>query len=300
MSKWEQFGVKLQVISVADDFLASPLANQKHNLSTFMGAHKALILRQRVFIQSCTKIMRSWGVHWTSYIDLDEYLTFENGYGENLTSVAKSMQAWQLEAHVESPCYTLPRLRYGANETMKCSLSIVLDGEESLTTRRFVQHAQKGDFHASKFGKVLMNVTALADETVEALPRVIHRPYPSYCRPAGVVVNELTRLRANHYTGGIESYMSRGGDARRSEEAWQDFARHDSNHSCEDPIMSSWVERLVNIVGSATIARDLLQVDNLPALMKPLETQEDSVRKLAYPPCTDEKESISLLINLYV
>lgn len=263
LSQWEDLGLQFQIISVLDDFLTSGLHRNNYDTSTFDGAHQLLKAKQRVFIQSCTKILRSWGVHWTSYVDIDEFLTYDNGYGDNNSSMARLLQDWQAEGFLQSPCYTIPRLRYGSQESANCSLSITLDGEESLTTRRFVQHARKGDFSASKFGKVLVNVSALSNETVDAMPRVVHRPFVPDCGPAGLVVNDLTRVLANHYTGGMDSFLSRADDARRSEEAWKEFARHDASHSCDNPTMSSWIERLVRQVGSAAKARELLKLDSM-------------------------------------
>lgn len=260
LKQWDALNLKYEVISVADHYKNSSLYGKRYNTSTFKGAHNALQARQRVFIKSCTNIMRSWNVHWTSYTDIDEFLTFHGEYGRNETTMAKMVQEWQKEGFLTTPCFTIPRLRYGSMESANCSIPVVVEGEESLTTRRFVQHAKPGDFKASKFGKVLINVSALEDRQFDVMPRIIHRPYYPHCGPAGVLVNKKTRVRANHYTGGMETFLSRADDARRTEKEWKDFARYAFNNSCDDPTMRSWVQRFAHLVGGETEAERLLDL----------------------------------------
>lgn len=246
----------------------NPLLSNSSGTSA-LDAHHAFVDRQKLFVQQCTLDMQTWNVHWTTYIDSDEFITYNNfGDGDNDQehTVLASLQKWQAQGVVTSPCYTLPRLRYGALENVTCPASPSLSSsntyfseqEWSLTTRRFVQHAQPGHFASNKFGKVILNVTALPKQLVQdKLPRNIHRPYPPYCGPAAAGGTKA-RLRANHYVGSLDRFTARTNDARRTQAEWHVYAWHKYNASCHDVNMQSWVARFVKIVKNAALAQTLL------------------------------------------
>lgn len=231
-----------------------------HSETTALEAHHAFVDRQKVFVQQCTMQMQAWNVHWTTFIDSDEFITYNNNNNGNggatptiehplsFETVASSLQRWQDQGKVKSPCYTLPRLRYGALENATCTTAtpFILPGESSLTTRRFVQHARPGDFASNKFGKVILNVSAIPPQLVQSqLPRNIHRPYRPYCGPAAAAADDSVLLRANHYVGALERFTARAQDARRTQAEWHRYAWHNYNASCDDVTIQSWVARFV-------------------------------------------------------
>jgi hypothetical protein len=124
-----------------------------------------------------------------------------------------------------------------------------------------VQHAQKGDFAASKYGKVVMDLSQLDAETVNStVPRNIHRPYKSVCGPA-VVPFANAVLYLNHYIGTWERYSSRR-DGRRNRQEWQQRAYFDEGVSCDKEI-HAWLPEFIRKMGSRRAQFLLGVVDDL-------------------------------------
>jgi hypothetical protein len=261
-----------------DKQAANTLGNQTRNTAqdTARMHHHAFVDRQKLFVQACNRILYEKGVHWTAHVDSDEFITFNHprvdkgGIGPTtVPTVVESLATWQVRGMVKGPCYTLPRLRYGALENVTCHPSgtikaspFVSPWETGLTTRRFVQHARPGDFAANKFGKVIMNLQQLPVDLVlpknkrDVKIRNIHRPYKQHCGPAAVTTDAL--LRANHYVGSLSRFTGRSQDGRRTEEAWHLYAHHNFDHSCDDATMQTWVTRFIRAVGDVGAARSLL------------------------------------------
>ena len=245
--------------------------NQQHHI---LDAHHALVNRQRLFMQACTRqIKQQWHVHWTAFVDSDEFVTFSNHHAHdndnddnNSTTVAAALATWRSVENWTTPaCYTMPRLRYGNLENITCTNVPKYNNYSSLgwniaasnlTTLRFVQHARFDDFQANKFGKALVNVSAIPDD---AIPWNVHRPYKEYCvRP--IIVH--AHLRVNHYTGTAARFLGRGtADVRRTAAIYQQLSRYSSQHSCDDVYMQTWVSRFVQAASSPTMAQRLLQGD---------------------------------------
>lgn len=222
--------------------------------------HHALIHRQKGFISTCAELLKAQGVRWTLMIDTDEFLVLnpmtrsEDAVMRSAGTFTKASTATQLRRMIynatkqNSPfskvmhalqerdgkniggCYTIPRLLVGAleNETcpgvensQKVAKSTINGPISRLSTLRFFQHARKGDFALSKFGKVLVDLGAIDAETVShQVPANIHRPYKQYCKAAGGAVIAESYFIVLHYVGSWERYASRS-DHRRSRAEWE-------------------------------------------------------------------------------
>jgi hypothetical protein len=258
-------------------------------------AHHTFIHRQRGFITTCSEFMKSQGVHWVTFIDSDEFVVM-NRMGEDdkrftirtrnepmsITQTSSDMRK-ALPAHdsdatvldaikklepIESlsPCYTIPRLLYGAFENLTCpgteptnELAKKEFKFSEMSTLRFLQHGRKGDFALSKFGKVIVDFSNLTEETIAQTPRNIHRPWKSVCGP-GVVHFPEAIFYLSHYIGSWERYSSRK-DARRNRNEWEQRAFITSGSSC-DKAVYKWFPRFVKAVGLDR-ARFLLGVDQI-------------------------------------
>jgi hypothetical protein len=169
------------------------------------------------------------------------------------TTVAEVLHKLRDTGFLKTPCYTLPRLLVGALENATCPAAAAVNElarrdyrYEEMSTLRFVQHAKKGDFSASKYGKVVMDLSEINEETVNStVPRNIHRPYKSVCGPA-VVPFPNAVLYLNHYIGTWERYSSRQ-DSRRNRREWQQRAYFDEGVSCDNFV---WFPRFVEQMGS--------------------------------------------------
>jgi hypothetical protein len=250
-----------------------------------LDAHHSFVHRQRAFITTCTEFMKNEGLHWVAYIDSDEFITMNRLGRDELQVVeparndplhdkkllARNMRSALPPVHSNktvldamldlkrisslSPCNTLPRLLYGSLENVTCREATVanqlvrLPGFDvsDLSTLRFTQHARKGDFAMSKFGKVIMDVSELSNQTVATkLPRNVHRPYKPECGP-GVAAFDEAVFTLNHYIGSWERYSSRT-DARRSRHEWEKRAFLTNGNSCDQNVFE-WFPRFVQQVG---------------------------------------------------
>jgi hypothetical protein len=258
-------------------------------------AHHSFIHRQKAFITTCVEFMKAKGLHWVTFIDSDEFVVMNRlGKDENLTASpskepnAVDPTAYQLRQALPrhdsnmtiletiselkriqnfSPCYTMPRVLYGALENITCPKSHSVTeiarsnfNYDEMSTLRFHQHARKGDFSQSKYGKVMMDVSNLSDATIAQTPKNIHRPYKPECRP-GVVHFPEAVFYLNHYIGSWERYNSRV-DNRRNRQEWEQRAYITTATSCEQAIFQ-WFPRFVETVGEER-ARFLLGGDRDP------------------------------------
>ena len=160
-----------------------------------------------------------------------------------------------------SDCYTLPRLLVGALENRTCPVQFEVQEvqalarkqlhkrAEHLSTLRYFQHAKKGDFSRSKFGKVMMDLSKISDETIRSeRPRNIHRPYPSHCGPAGGVHFPNAYFFLLHYMGSWERYSSRN-DHRRDRMEWERRAFVDDDMSACASTVPHWYLQFCRHVG---------------------------------------------------
>ena len=172
----------------------------------------------------------------------------------------------------------MPRLLVGALENETCpgvdttrafAKSIVNGRFSQLSTLRYFQHARKGDFARSKFGKVLLDLSAIDDETVRhQVPANIHRPFRQYCSSAGGnnFANEYFFLL--HYIGSWERYAARS-DHRRSRIEWEKRSTvNDDTSACAADITRWWF-LFTRLVGHET-AKNLLGVDSEYGTLSPL------------------------------
>lgn len=163
-------------------------------------------------------------------------------------------------------CYTMPRLLYGALENVTCfdaaAITQVAQSKfhySELSTLRFTQHARKGDFAKSKYGKVMMNLSRLSNETMTRTPKNIHCPYKPECKPGASGNFAESSFYLNHYIGSWERYASRQ-DSRRNREEWELRAHLTAENSCQHAVYE-WFPRFLNLVGQER-AEFLLGVKN--------------------------------------
>jgi heme exporter protein D len=234
--------------------------------------HHALIHRQKGFMTACTELLKKQGVGWTIYIDTDEFvalnpLTSEDeelevgGKGHfSISNTSYEIRKQFLDSANNktildivlelqrnrdmTECYTMPRLLVGALENGTCpekdgvqavqqlARAQLNDRFEHMSTLRFFQHAKKGDFTRSKYGKVMMDLSKIPDETIKLQqPRNIHRPYAAHCGAAGGAHFPNSFLFLRHYIGSWERYASRSDDHRRGRSEWLERAFVDEGSS---------------------------------------------------------------------
>eukprot|EP00977_Amphora_coffeiformis_P011967 scaffold2919_cov161-Amphora_coffeaeformis.AAC.4 len=269
LEKWSQRTALQYHLIPVGNLTDDVTLHQKH--STARDAHHAFVNRQRLFLRACIRQMKTWNVHWTTFTDSDEYVTYiyDQDYQPD-TTLAQRLHKWQAGGElINQVCYTMPRLRYGSLETVQCPATTNSTREQhdtisfssSLNTQRFVQHAHPYDFKANKYGKVLMNVSAIARDVVEKEKEPfiysIHRPYTEYCARAAWV--KEARLRVNHYTGSLDKFLGRADDVRRNADIYQQLSTYNHNHSCSDRNMRTWVDRFVEQISMDT-AKELLGI----------------------------------------
>ena len=162
-----------------------------------------------------------------------------------------------------SECYTMPRLlvgalenrtcpdRYGVKEVQKRARQQLGHRFTQMSTLRYFQHAKKGDFTSSKYGKVMMDLTRIDTQTIRTKPRNIHRPYTQHCASAGGVYFPNAYFFILHYIGSWERYISRGSnDRRRNRDEWEHRAYvDDGSMSACDSTVHHWMFRFEQLVG---------------------------------------------------
>jgi hypothetical protein len=239
-------------------------------------AHHSFIQRQKAFVSYCSQLLQGRGVKWTTYIDSDEFVVW-NRWSTDDTDQDKSqysirneipstlpqyhtvwdvLQRLSQQGILQTPCLTIPRLLVGALENVTCPGALEWipwsapspQNVTSLSTLRYHQHAQKGDFTLSKFGKVIMDLSLIPQSTLASPIRNIHRPYKEDCGP-GVVHFPSSLLYLNHYIGSWERYSSRI-DGRRSRAEWEKRAYLNQGTSCENDI-HAWLPRFIDLVGDS-------------------------------------------------
>jgi hypothetical protein len=260
-------------------------------------AHHEFINRQKGFVSKCSTFLKEQGVAWTVFIDSDEFVVLNRlDSNERLLTDTGLLQKEELGArrdlpppdsddatvahvlqtlqagnnssstilHRSSSCITMPRLLVGALENKTCSAAAPVHDlarhhfrHEAMSTLRFVQHAAKGDFSASKFGKVLMDLSAISPTALTQQPRNIHRPYKSECGPAVVPYPDAI-FTLFHYIGTWERYSSRQ-DHRRNRGEWEARAYFDEGVACDEAV-HTWLPRFIAMVGGIDKARFLLGV----------------------------------------
>jgi hypothetical protein len=249
--------------------------------------HHQLIYRQRGFITTCAEFLQKKGLRWIAYIDSDEFIvlnkfnqdddaSYHTTHSGNATykmrEVLSNMSGnptvldviHRVGNLVEpiAPCYVMPRLRFGALETVSCPESAQVDetakneyNYQAMSTLRYKQHGGKNHFAANKFGKVMIELSHI--KNVSVFPKNVHRPFIDQC-PIPVVWFHDVLFSVNHYTASWERYSHRL-DQRRNCENWMELAYHDRGNSCYQN-MHEWFPRFARMFGQSK-AKFLLGVD---------------------------------------
>lgn len=277
--------------------LNKPAKTRGHFSQEHEDAHHALAHRQRSFISTCVRFMKATGLRWVTLFDSDEFLVMNRvDSTENITmrpddetspndpniidqtayrlrhalpelgSQTTVLDAINNLEHIGNlgSCHTVPRLLHGALENVSCAdasttaeLARRRFHYNELSTLRFNQHARKGDFAKSKYGKVMLDVSRLSNETIQSTPRNIHRPYKPECGPGAVGNFAESVFYLNHYIGSWERYDSRQ-DSRRNRLEWELRAHLTSGNSCTQGV-HEWFPMFLDLVGEER-ARYLLGV----------------------------------------
>lgn len=258
-------------------------------------AHQLLKHKQQAFIAYCTRHMKQLGVQWVSMWDTDEFLVVNRigqderdskspsqerdtkMYGlqrsllpnmESTATVMDIIHNFEQSNTSLDACHVTPRVSFGALEKYSCPnvsstiAQIHAKGfpTDHLNTLRFHQHARKDDFQANKWGKVMLNLEAIPNQTLfQSIPSNIHRPYKKECpRPAVNIFQAPFALM--HHLGSWEQYQNRD-DARRSYNAWATRAFLDASSSFCYQEVHRWLPRFIEEVGLEQ-ARYLLGADS--------------------------------------
>jgi hypothetical protein len=215
--------------------------------------------RQRAFLTSCMEFFKRENKTWVALVDTDEYITLNRDYGNYTPKDKTVLQALKRHSPA-SPCHGIPRLLFGALENITCKESehvrkkLEQHSLPPLTTIRFVQHATKGAFYPSKWGKVLVNVKELSWESLQHKPKSSHRPLKECPKP--FFHWNSSPIVVNHYLGSWERYSKRK-DSRRSREAFEERASFNNGNNC-DTRMHEWIPVFIQQVGLER-AHELLQ-----------------------------------------
>ena len=172
------------------------------------------------------------------------------------------------------PCITIPRLQFGAIESTEDEISKSvpppLDPRRFDTTRwRF--HVDRDDFEKNGLSKVVIDVTRISVEDIEAesangrgrRPYNPHRPLFHHCRTAKISDHE-TVFRINHYLGSWEAFSFRDdprkGGKRTSRDGWE-FLSQSATEGPND-WLRPWLVGFVQTVG-IELASELLKDSGL-------------------------------------
>lgn len=249
----KQQGAAWTLYTDTDEFLAlHPLSPDDENLTIDGNGHSSITNASYQFRQRLRKSM-------------DE--------GKSVLQIIQEHQ----EAGQNATCYTIPRLLVGALENRTCPPEYGIDNIRQMakkqlqerysymSTLRYFQHAAKGDFARSKYGKVLMDLSRISSETIQTQkPRNIHRPYAAHCGPAGGAHFPNAAFFLMHYIGSWERYIARA-DERRNRQEWEERAYVDetanqqASAACSS-LLSFWFPRFIERVGRGT-AKILLGVE---------------------------------------
>lgn len=231
-------------------------------------ANHQYLHRQRAFITSCMEYFKRKNKTWVALVDTDEYISLNRDYYVHYnnndytrethpTTVLQALERYP----PTSPCHGMPRLLFGALENMTCNENehvrefLFKHNIPPLTTVRFVQHAQKGVFYPSKWGKVLINVHDISWESLlHTKPKSSHRPLKECPKPLFDWNTSL--LHVNHYLGSWERYSKRV-DSRRSRKAFDERASLVHGNNC-NTLMTEWIPTFFQQVGLEQ-AKQLLQ-----------------------------------------
>jgi len=282
LSLWDDVPDIRYWIVNASDFDRYPDKNPKANSSPKQIAHSALVNRQKGFITTCLSRLKQENVRWVVLSDTDEYFVLHRLTNDDTpatphlsnrsyhvrsrfpppdesdnTTIADILETFDKKKNLEiGPCYVLPRLLVGALENRTCAdhygQNVSPDSTElrrHLLTLRFVQHAPKGEFEYSKYGKPLLDLHRIDNDTLHSKPKSIHRPFKNLC-PFAFSHFPDSLFYLNHYIGTWEQYSSRK-DARRNRDEWEKRAYVDTptNGSTCDQSIHWWVPRFFGKVG---------------------------------------------------
>jgi len=157
--------------------------------------------------------------------------------------------------HDDLPCYSFPRLTYGPHESEESQVrSGVPDiaNPYHFNTLRFRRHAAKNTNDRNRAGKVMIDVSRLS---FEDLWKTSGSPHFLLMHECNTEYRFDTILRANHYLGSWDVYISRP-DERRNIHEFKKRGKFKLHF--EDDDVRPWIKRFYDQFGKKGI--NLLQV----------------------------------------
>jgi len=259
--------------------------------------------RQNQFYQQCTRHLQKAGRTWTSYHDVDEFLTINGrvvvqdsdalvGRPGSVLQIVQKYSApnnnnnnnktkddpefWYTHFQ-QSCCVTIARALYSAKESTLEEISrgfppALLEGE-LLDVRSFdtLRYRHRAGSSANGLGKSIIDVSRVKPEDFKG-GATAHKPI-KLCPDAGVKYNALP-LGIHHYLGSFEAYSFRE-DARKGSIRTYDVWKERSTLAAggADDILRPWIAGFVEWVGEEE-ARVLLRDAGLPPGYK--KSQEET------------------------
>ncbi|KAL7540482.1 hypothetical protein ACHAWF_006883 [Thalassiosira exigua] len=296
--KWKALGVDVTIWSDGDYILYGDLRRKEgESVQEMREKHKT---RQGTFYQECSRHLRERNRTWTTYHDVDEFLTVSREYfqaprapfakatggNDNLTifrgdvvadprsyvrrpgHVPRLLEEARAASHpdLSRVCVHVPRALYGAVESPESHLAP--DYPEWIDPDRFdtlrFRHRLTPQGGRDGLGKGLIDVSLLTEDDLRSGGRT-HSPIVSACGGGEKFRNYGTLpLGIHHYLGSWESYSFRQ-DARagwlRSYDIW--LEQSTKQEGGKDDEICSWAKGFEKEVGESA-ARELLRDAGLP------------------------------------
>jgi hypothetical protein len=247
-----------------EDFKFAPNALQ--NLNETNGQAKTLLhrSRQEYFYKHCATHLKKQKRTWTSFHDIDEFLTVDQHHVNNTDTLLKqpgsilqtllNVRSTQPNnTHFQKNCITVPRVSYGSIESsideVQKDVPSFLDGMKFDTLR----YRHRGKHGSGGPVKSILDVTYAIGSKKYRVHQLIG---PEHCSSKWTTENVLG---IHHYMGSWASYSFRD-DARRGKE--HSFKRWEAKANIatikNDDEIRPWIQGFVDYVGEP-LAKHLLQ-----------------------------------------
>jgi hypothetical protein len=280
-------------------------------------------LRQRYFYRSCTLYLKmiasvsdprpsSTSSVWTTYHDIDEYISLNSLVVQNATSMMSSPHgvSHYLSAHTRSPsnkksartspskqiesitsahpCIGIPRILYSAVESFEHEPqgTVVTDlitapaiDLHRFETMRWRYRTREDDIANNLKGKAMVDITKLSFKMVPQAMMEVHRPIAPLCPPPMQYRVGSSPIIIHHYLGSWEWYSYRSNDSRRGQEKnaliWKYRSTLQGGGANDE--LRGWLKGFIHLMGE-DVAGALLASAGI--LLSSVENQTDSNMKV--------------------
>ncbi|KAL7468484.1 hypothetical protein ACHAXS_008709 [Conticribra weissflogii] len=251
------------------------------------------LYRQQFLHYECSKYFRKLNKAWTSYHDIDEYLTIsddffspsnprfssqdeyakstspipnrtafmsEPGYVLRLlqTYVKEQSNTFPVQQDLNEICIHIPRAKYGAIESSRNltqrDVPFYINGDR-LDTLRYRYRITRRFNDRDGYAKAIINLNRIPLDGMGS-SGMVHRPLPEICSQKSVMrTYGSIPLGIQHYLGSRESYYFRD-DANCNRRSWHDLEFLDAGGS--DDEIRPWIRGFCDTVGPS-LALELLK-----------------------------------------